>query len=107
MESIAKCDESRCALIFALCLTSAAPARAGRIWSPGHRRNRAESEKQNLLVNIRSMPSSSKKNKPLVRVISSKTAFRGPVFSVMTDEVEEPAHVRARRGVILYSGSIV
>ncbi len=53
------------------------------------------------------MPSRRAKPKPLVRVISSKTAFRGPVFSVMTDEVEEPGNVRARRDVIRHSGSIV
>ena len=53
------------------------------------------------------MPSSRKKSKPLVRIISSKTAFRGPVFSVVTDEVEEPGNVRARRDVIRHSGSIV
>jgi len=53
------------------------------------------------------MPATRKKSKPLVRVISSKTAFRGPVFSVMTDEVEEPGNVRARRDVIRHSGSIV
>src|ERR1041385_4484454 len=53
------------------------------------------------------MPSSSKKSQPLVRVISSKVSFRGPVFSVMTDEVEEPGNVRARRDVIRHSGSIV
>jgi ADP-ribose pyrophosphatase len=48
-----------------------------------------------------------KKSKPAVRVISSKTAFRGPVFSVVTDLVEEPGNVRARRDVIRHSGSIV
>jgi len=53
------------------------------------------------------MPAKRKKSSPLVRVISSKTAFRGPVFSVMTDEVEEPGNVRARRDVIRHSGSIV
>jgi len=53
------------------------------------------------------MPSSSKKSKPLVRVISSKVSFRGPVFSVVTDEVKEPGNVRARRDVIRHSGSIV
>jgi ADP-ribose pyrophosphatase len=53
------------------------------------------------------MPPSRKKSSSLVRVISSKTAFRGPVFSVMTDEVEEPGNVRARRDVIRHSGSIV
>ena len=53
------------------------------------------------------MPPSRKKSSSLVRVISSKTAFRGPVFSVMTDEVEEPGNVRARRDVVRHSGSIV
>ena len=53
------------------------------------------------------MPSTRKKSSRLVRVISSKTSFRGPVFSVMTDDVEEPGNVRARRDVIRHSGSIV
>lgn len=53
------------------------------------------------------MSSTRKKPSSLVRVISSKTAFRGPVFSVMTDEVQEPGNVRARRDVIRHSGSIV
>lgn len=53
------------------------------------------------------MPTHRKKSRPKVRVISSKTAFRGPVFSVMTDEVEEPGNIRVRRDVIRHSGSIV
>src|SRR5215813_7321127 len=53
------------------------------------------------------MAASHKNSKPLVRVISSKTSFRGPVFTVMTDEVEEPGNIRARRDVIRHSGSIV
>jgi ADP-ribose pyrophosphatase len=53
------------------------------------------------------MSAARKKSRSLVRVISSKTAFRGKVFSVMTDEVEEPGNVRARRDVIRHSGSIV
>ena len=53
------------------------------------------------------MAQTRKKTKNLVRVISSKTSFRGPVFTVMTDEVEEPGNVRARRDVIRHSGSIV
>src|SRR5215467_15921510 len=53
------------------------------------------------------MPPKRKKSKPLVRVISSKVSFRGPVFSVATDHVEEPGNVRARRDVIRHSGSIV
>jgi ADP-ribose pyrophosphatase len=41
------------------------------------------------------------------RVLSSRIRFQGPVFSVTTDEVEEPGGVRARRDVIRHSGSIV
>ena len=41
------------------------------------------------------------------RVLSSRVSFQGPVFSVTTDEVEEPGGVRARRDVIRHSGSIV
>jgi ADP-ribose pyrophosphatase len=41
------------------------------------------------------------------RVVSSRISYQGPVFSVTTDEVEEPRGVRARRDVIRHSGSIV
>jgi ADP-ribose pyrophosphatase len=41
------------------------------------------------------------------RVISSRTSYRGPVFHVTTDEVEEPGGIRARRDVVRHSGSIV
>src|SRR5271156_6251713 len=40
-------------------------------------------------------------------VLSSRVSYQGPVFSVTTDEVEEPGGVRARRDVIRHSGSIV
>jgi ADP-ribose pyrophosphatase len=41
------------------------------------------------------------------KVLSSRISYQGPVFSVTTDEVEEPGGVRARRDVIRHSGSIV
>jgi len=44
---------------------------------------------------------------PAARVLSSRISYRGPVFSVTTDEVEEPGGVRARRDVVRHSGSIV
>jgi ADP-ribose pyrophosphatase len=40
-------------------------------------------------------------------VLSSRISYHGPVFSVTTEEVEEPGGVRARRDVIRHSGSIV
>jgi ADP-ribose pyrophosphatase len=52
-----------------------------------------------------------KSNKPAAsrkeRIISSLTVYEGPVFSVTTDQVEEPNGVRARRDVIHHSGSVV
>ena len=42
-----------------------------------------------------------------VRVLSSKTVFRGPVFSVTLDEIVEPSGVRARRDTIRHQGSVV
>jgi ADP-ribose pyrophosphatase len=42
-----------------------------------------------------------------VRVISSRTVYRGPVFWVTTDEVQEPGGVRARRDIIHHTGSVV
>jgi ADP-ribose pyrophosphatase len=39
--------------------------------------------------------------------LSSRVAYRGPVFHVTTDWVAEPGGIRARRDVIRHSGSIV
>jgi len=48
---------------------------------------------------------SSKKSK--VRVASSRLAYRGPVFSVVTDHVVEPSGVKVRRDIVRHSGSVV
>ncbi|HTZ81809.1 MAG TPA: NUDIX hydrolase [Candidatus Acidoferrales bacterium] len=56
-------------------------------------------------------PSSPRKRKsarqPKARVISSRTVYRGPVFSVSTDHVVEPGGIKVRRDLIHHSGSIV
>ncbi len=41
------------------------------------------------------------------RLISSHTVYRGPVFWVTTDEVQEPGGIRARRDIIHHTGSVV
>jgi ADP-ribose pyrophosphatase len=46
-------------------------------------------------------------SKRKARLISSRTVYRGPVFWVTTDEVQEPGGVRARRDVIHHTGSVV
>src|SRR5438876_2919279 len=52
--------------------------------------------------------SSQKKSRPSkARLLSSKTVYRGPVFWVTTDHVEEPGGVRVRRDLVHHSGSIV
>ncbi len=50
---------------------------------------------------------SRKSSHPKARIISSRTVYRGPVFWVTTDDVQEPGGVRARRNVIHHSGSVV
>lgn len=51
--------------------------------------------------------SSSAKARSKARLISSRSVYRGPVFSVTTDHVQEPGGVEARRDVIHHSGSVV
>ena len=41
------------------------------------------------------------------RVISSRVVFRGPVFRVTTDKVQEPSGITARRDIIRHPGSVV
>ena len=49
------------------------------------------------------MPKSSRK----ARLVSSRTVYRGPVFTVTTDHVQEPGGVEVRRDIIRHSGSVV
>jgi ADP-ribose pyrophosphatase len=51
------------------------------------------------------MPSPSKKNS--VRVLSSKTIFRGPIFNLVSEEVIEPQNIRVRRNIVRHPGAIV
>jgi ADP-ribose pyrophosphatase len=55
-----------------------------------------------------SRPAPAKKNSNAkVRLISSRTVYRGPVFWVTTDEVQEPGGIRVRRDIIHHTGSVV
>jgi ADP-ribose diphosphatase len=53
------------------------------------------------------MAQATRSNSSKARIISSRVSYKGPVFSVTTDHVEEPGGVTARRDVIRHSGSIV
>jgi ADP-ribose pyrophosphatase len=50
---------------------------------------------------------SHKSTRANVRVISSRTVYRGPAFWVTTDVVQEPGGIRARRDIIHHTGSVV
>jgi ADP-ribose pyrophosphatase len=47
------------------------------------------------------------KSSALARIVSSKVVYRGPVFWITTDQVQEPGGVKVRRDLIHHSGSIV
>ncbi|HXY07846.1 MAG TPA: NUDIX hydrolase [Terriglobales bacterium] len=46
-------------------------------------------------------------SKNLARVLSSRVMYRGPVFSVSSDEVREPSGVTVHRDVVRHTGSVV
>src|SRR5271168_38862 len=52
-------------------------------------------------------PANKKKRPAKPRLISSKLAYKGKVFSVVTDKVEEPSGFINTRDVIRHNGSIV
>ncbi len=51
--------------------------------------------------------SAAKKQSTKIRLISSKLAFKGHVFSVFTDTVQEPGGVINKRDVVRNNGSVV
>jgi ADP-ribose pyrophosphatase len=55
----------------------------------------------------KSRPKTARHNSSKARLISSRTVYRGPVFWVTADRVEEPGGVRVRRDLIHHSGSVV
>jgi ADP-ribose pyrophosphatase len=51
--------------------------------------------------------SSASRKSSKAKVLSSHVSYRGPVFSVTTEDVLEPTGVRVRRDVVRHSGSVV
>ena len=47
------------------------------------------------------------KSSARARIVSSKVVYRGPVFWITTDQVQEPGGVKVRRDLIHHSGSVV
>ena len=65
--------------------------------------------KPSAASNPASKQSSKKKSRSSskAKIISSRTVYRGPVFTITTDHVQEPGGVSARRDVIHHTGSVV
>ena len=60
------------------------------------------------IVGMAKTPSSKARGKSSkTRLLSSRTVYRGPVFWVSTDHVQEPGGVEVRRDLIHHSGSVV
>ena len=54
------------------------------------------------------MPTARKSySKKPVRILSSKVAYRGPVFQITSDQVKEPSGVVVRRDIVRHPGSVV
>ena len=47
------------------------------------------------------------RKRPELKILSSKVAYKGTVFSVTSDRVAEPNGITARRDVVRHSGSVV
>jgi ADP-ribose pyrophosphatase len=47
------------------------------------------------------------KSSARARIVSSKVVYRGPVFWITTDQVQEPGGLKVRRDLIHHSGSVV
>ena len=45
--------------------------------------------------------------KTKVKVVSSRSIYRGPAFSVVSDRVREPGGIVVQRDVVRHSGSVV
>jgi len=60
-----------------------------------------------IVIMPKSTSTSARAKSPKARLISSRTVYRGPVFTITTDHVQEPGGVKVRRDLIHHSGSVV
>jgi ADP-ribose pyrophosphatase len=68
---------------------------------------RKKSAPEPLAITVAKPAPLGKKLRGKARVLSSKTVYKGKVFSVTADQVIEPGGVTARRDVIRHNGSVV
>src|ERR1700744_1071601 len=68
---------------------------------------RKKSAPETIAITVAKPAPLSRKLRGKARVVSSKTVYKGKVFSVTADQVVEPGGVTARRDVIRHNGSVV
>ena len=68
---------------------------------------RKKSAPEPLAITVAKPAPLGRKLRGKARVVSSKTVYKGKVFSVTADQVVEPGHVTAQRDVIRHNGSVV
>jgi ADP-ribose pyrophosphatase len=59
------------------------------------------------IVGMAKSSTKARRKQPKARLVSSRTVYKGPVFWVTTDHVQEPGGVKVRRDLIHHSGSVV
>lgn len=64
-------------------------------------------KKQGKSASSNRSPATKAEAKTRLKVISSRLAFRGKVFEVTVEDVQEPNGVRARRDTVRHQGSVV
>jgi ADP-ribose diphosphatase len=74
---------------------------------PGHLQVRSLETESNSrsLAYIEPMAKNAKRQR--ARVLASRVVFRGPVFYVTSDRIQEPSGVEARRDMVRHPGSVV
>ena len=70
-------------------------------------KNRRPRKNQGTEKNQSRIQSNSPGKRKTARILSRKLVYRGPVFWVTTDRVEEPSGVRVRRDIVRHTGSVV
>lgn len=68
---------------------------------------RPSSSRTKSSINRSSNRSSKKTAGKKARIISSRTVYRGPVFWITTDRLQEPGGIEVRRDLIHHTGSVV
>jgi ADP-ribose pyrophosphatase len=86
--------------------SSAQPSRKVSL-PPTFHKQRPEMKFPSAVAYIVCMPTPARSKKKSARVLSSRLVYKGPVFWVTSERVQEPSGVRVLREVVRHTGSVV